>query len=216
MAHLPRHPVGTETCRLGDLPELTAHVVMIKWRANGRSEDEVVILPERSGQQPVLGLAAELLMERLHSKPRQRQDAPAFRRLGVCGGPYSAVNRDGASAKVHLVPPQRPKLFGPQPGRHREHHVGVQTGTLSGPQKFLSLLQGQALGRPACPSGRGLDQGSYIPADQIPDFGVPDGLLQTETGDLKAAGGKPPGQRVQGFLDVPGGKPFGSSFTLRY
>jgi hypothetical protein len=38
---------------------------MIKCRANGRSEDQVVILPQRFGQQPVLGLAAELLMERL-------------------------------------------------------------------------------------------------------------------------------------------------------
>lgn len=45
---------------------------------------------------------------------------------------------------------------------------------------------------------------------------MPDGPLQAVTGDLKAARGKPSGQRIQGLLDVPGGKPFGSSFTLRY
>jgi hypothetical protein len=39
--------------------------VTIKWRANGRSEDQGVILPQRSGQQPVIGRAAELLMERM-------------------------------------------------------------------------------------------------------------------------------------------------------
>jgi hypothetical protein len=49
MAHLPRHPVGAETCGLGDLPELAEHVVTIKGRANGRSEDKAVILPENSG-----------------------------------------------------------------------------------------------------------------------------------------------------------------------
>jgi hypothetical protein len=38
---------------------------MIKWRANGRSEDQEMILPQRFGQQSVLGLAAELGMERL-------------------------------------------------------------------------------------------------------------------------------------------------------
>jgi len=64
MAHLPRHPAGTETRGLGNPPELTAHVVMIKWRGYGRGEDQVVILPECSGQQPVLGLAAEMLTER--------------------------------------------------------------------------------------------------------------------------------------------------------
>ena len=45
---------------------------------------------------------------------------------------------------------------------------------------------------------------------------MPDGPLKAQTGDLKATGGKPPGQRVQGLLDVPDGKPFGSSLTLRY
>lgn len=35
---------------------------------------------------------------------------------------------------------------------------------------------------------------------------MPDGTLKAETSDLKAAGGKTPGQRVQGLLDVPGGQ----------
>jgi hypothetical protein len=51
---------------------------------------------------------------------------------------------------------------------------------------------------------------------QIPDFGVRDGPLKAVTGDLNAASGKPSGQRVQDLLDVSGGEPFGSSFTLRY
>ena len=88
-------------------------------------------------------------LERPYSWLRQRQDAPAFRCLRVCSGPYGAVNRDGASIEVNLVPPERPELFGPQSSCHREHHVGVQAGTPSDPQQFLSLLQSQALGRPA-------------------------------------------------------------------
>ena len=39
----------------------------IKRRANGRREDQAVILPERSGQQPVLGLAVKMLTERPYS-----------------------------------------------------------------------------------------------------------------------------------------------------
>jgi hypothetical protein len=39
------------------------------------------------------------------------------------------------------------------------------------------------------PSGRRLDQGGHIPADQIPDFGMPDSPLQAQTGDLEAARG---------------------------
>jgi hypothetical protein len=50
---------------------------------------------------------------------------------------------------------------------------------------------------------RGFDQGSHVPADQIPDLGMRDSPLQAETGDLKAARGKLPGQRVQGLLDIP-------------
>jgi len=57
---------GSSTCRLGNLPELAAYIVMIQWRANGRSEDKVVILPECSGLQPVLGLAVEMFTERLY------------------------------------------------------------------------------------------------------------------------------------------------------
>jgi hypothetical protein len=57
-AHLPRHSVGTEACCLSDLPELAEHVVTIKGHPDSRSEDKAMILPERSGQQPVLGLAA--------------------------------------------------------------------------------------------------------------------------------------------------------------
>jgi hypothetical protein len=33
----------------------TAHVVMVKWRANGRSKDKVVILPDCPGQQEAAG-----------------------------------------------------------------------------------------------------------------------------------------------------------------
>lgn len=36
----------------------------IKRRANCRSEDETVILPENASQQPVFGLAVEMLTER--------------------------------------------------------------------------------------------------------------------------------------------------------
>jgi len=180
---------GTQTCGLGDLPELAEHVVTIKGHADSRSEDKTVIFPQNASQQPVLGLAVQMRTERPYRQLRQRQHASALRRLRIRRGPHGAVNRDGASIEVNLVPPERPELFGPQPGRHREHDVGVQAGTASGSQQLLSLLQSQALGRPADPSGRGLDQDSHVPADQIPDFGVPDGTLQAEPGDLKAARG---------------------------
>jgi hypothetical protein len=45
---------------------------MIKGRADGRCEDQAMILPERSGQQAVLGLAGAMLTERLDSHPWQR------------------------------------------------------------------------------------------------------------------------------------------------
>jgi hypothetical protein len=64
MAHLPRHPAGPQTCRLGDLPELAKDVVTIKWRPDRRSEDKTMIVPEHSGQQPVLGLVGAMLAER--------------------------------------------------------------------------------------------------------------------------------------------------------
>jgi len=38
VAHLPWHPVGTQTCRLGDLPELAEHVVTIKGRATAEAK----------------------------------------------------------------------------------------------------------------------------------------------------------------------------------
>ena len=66
MAHLPRHPIGTQTCRLGDLPELAEHVVTIKGRADSRGEDQAMILPENSGEQPIIGLAVEMLLKRAY------------------------------------------------------------------------------------------------------------------------------------------------------
>jgi hypothetical protein len=105
-------------------------------------------------------------------------------------------------------------VAGPQPGRHREHHLGVQTGTASGSQQFLSLLKGQALSGPACPSGRSLDQGRHVPANQVPDFGVSDGPLQAETGDLKAARVESRPARVSWTSAAV--RPFGSLSTLRY
>ena len=53
--------------RPGDLPELAEHVVTIKWRADSRSEDKTVIFPENASQQPVRGLAVEMLTERPYS-----------------------------------------------------------------------------------------------------------------------------------------------------
>ena len=64
MAHLPRHPAGTQTRGLADLPELAKHVVTIKRRTDGSGEYQAVILPEHTGQQAVLGLAGAMLTER--------------------------------------------------------------------------------------------------------------------------------------------------------
>jgi len=97
-------------------------------------------LPECSGSQPVVGLALEMLAERLHSQLQQQRDAPALPCPGLARGPDGAVDRDGASVEVNLVSPERPELFRPQPGRHRQHDVGVEAGIRGSLQEFLSLL----------------------------------------------------------------------------
>jgi hypothetical protein len=108
--------------------------VTIKWCADSRSEDKTVIFPTNASQQPVLGLPVEMVLERPYSQLRQRQHAPTLRRLRVRRSPYGVVNRDRADIEANLVPPERPELFGPQPGCHRDHDVGVYAGTRSGPQ----------------------------------------------------------------------------------
>ena len=42
--------------------------------------------------------------------------------------------------EVHLVPPEHTELLRPQPGGHRQHHVGVQPGIRGDPQQVLRLL----------------------------------------------------------------------------
>jgi hypothetical protein len=81
----PRHPVGTEARCLSDLPELPQHVVTIEWPADRCREDQAVILPQRSGFEPVSSLTLVVLAERLHGQLRKPKNAPALPCFGVAG-----------------------------------------------------------------------------------------------------------------------------------
>ena len=92
MAHLPWYPVGPQACSCSDLPEVAQDAVTIKGRADRRSEDKVVILPERSCVQPVGRLLFAMLAESLDRQVGQQQDAsalpqpPDWRLAGKPGG----------------------------------------------------------------------------------------------------------------------------------
>src|SRR2546430_10951016 len=114
-----------------------------------------------------------------------------------CQRPKRRLGRDLARALLSAA--------GPQPGGRDAHEAPVQpaaaaTGRADSSASWC-LPWPVRRGKP-----RGLDQGSHVPADQIPDFGMPDGPLQAETGDLKAARGQPPGS--------PFGSPGSISFAL--
>ena len=53
MPQLPWHSGVAKPGGLGDLAELPADVVVVKGRADGGGEDQVVVLPELPGGQPV-------------------------------------------------------------------------------------------------------------------------------------------------------------------
>jgi len=186
MAHIPRHPVGTQTCRLGDLPELAEHIVTIKGRANGRSEDQDRDLPR--APQPAAdprpgGLDAPGAPVPPAAAATGRADTSASwypRWPARRGKPRRCQHRGRLPSTGAPGIPRSSARSSPRAPHRR---------TGGNPQRLLSLLQGQALGRTACPSGRGLDQGGHVPADQIPDFGMPDSPLQAQTGDLETARG---------------------------
>jgi hypothetical protein len=50
-----------------------------------------VIFPQNASQQPVPGLAVQMRTQRPYSQLRQRQDAPALRRLRIRRGPHGTV-----------------------------------------------------------------------------------------------------------------------------
>jgi hypothetical protein len=82
----------------------------------------------------------------------------------------------------------------------------VQTGIPGGLKQHLRLPKGQALGRTAsCSPGR-LDDGRYVPADQVADLGVADRPLKAVVQDLEGTGRRPIRQRIQRLLDIPGGE----------
>src|SRR5437763_17165018 len=89
MAHLPRHPPRAQPCVLRDRPEHPPHIVIIHRRPNRRREHQPVILPQRPGREPVLGLPHPMLPQRLHTLTRQRQCPPRLRRLRVAPCPLS-------------------------------------------------------------------------------------------------------------------------------
>ena len=84
----------------------------IKGRADRRSEDKVVILPERSCVQPVGRLLFAMLAESPDSQVGQQQDAPTLPGLGVARGPDSAVDRDGTGVEVNLKATENVASFG--------------------------------------------------------------------------------------------------------
>jgi hypothetical protein len=128
---LPRHPRVTQPSRPGDHPELPPHVVIILRRPDRRREHQPVILPQRSGRQPVLSLPHPMLPQRLRASARQRQRPAGLRRLriapGTIGPPHEhrkfLVIEPGLGDRLPLgadpcddvIPAQRPDLLRPQP-----------------------------------------------------------------------------------------------------
>jgi hypothetical protein len=203
---LPWHPAGTKTRCLGDLPELAPHVVVIQWRADRGREEQAVILTQRSRFEPVGGLPLVVLAKRLRGQLRQPKDASALARLGVSTDPRGAVDRNGARVEVNLVPPKRPKLFGPLPCHHRQHTYACRRESRAVCSSTCACSRVKLSdGCPVLPPRR-LDHSRHIPADQVADLGVADGPLQAVAQDLKAAGRQPVCQRIQGRLDIPGGE----------
>jgi len=80
---VPRCPTRPEPGRLGDLAELAPHIRRIQRRADGRGEDQAVILPQGSRRQSVLGLPLAVLPQSLDGSLGQRQRPPRLGRLGV-------------------------------------------------------------------------------------------------------------------------------------
>jgi hypothetical protein len=72
-------------------PNFPADVVMVQGCANSGGEDEVVILPERSGAQLFIRLALELFAKCLHRQLWQQEHTPASPRLCVARGPHGTV-----------------------------------------------------------------------------------------------------------------------------
>jgi len=66
VAQVSRRPVCAEAGRFGDLAELTADVRRVQRRPDDRGEDEVVILPQSTGRQPILGLPLAVLPQGLN------------------------------------------------------------------------------------------------------------------------------------------------------
>ena len=76
VAQVSRRPAGAEAGRFGDLAELTADVRRVQRRPDDRGEDEVVILPQGTGRQPVLGLPLAMLPQGMDGRLGQRQGSP--------------------------------------------------------------------------------------------------------------------------------------------
>src|ERR1022692_4002148 len=73
---LPGSPVGPETCRLGDLPELAPDIVLVQHRPDRRGEHEVAVLPALASSEPLLILDDLALAESDQGDLRQLQGAP--------------------------------------------------------------------------------------------------------------------------------------------
>ena len=116
--------------------------------------------------------------------------------------------------QVHMIPPQRPRLLGPDPGHQQQHHVGMQavrpgistaSATASGSvDERPRLVESQRLGRsPVLPSRRP-DQGGHIPAHQVVCLGMTDRPHQAVVRDLHGPCRQVTAESCQGRPDVSG------------
>jgi hypothetical protein len=156
MPQLPRHPRPPQSRSLRDYPELPPHIVVIHRRPDGRSEHEVVVLPQRPSRQPVLRLPHPVLPQRLNALTRQRQRPTRPRRLRVPAGPVRAPHEHRQllvleSNRAHglplpvnpghdVIPAQRPDLFRPQSREQGQDDVRLQPRPLSRGHQHDRLL----------------------------------------------------------------------------
>src|SRR5215468_4239266 len=117
----PGTPIRADACGLADLTESTPDVGRVERCANRGCEHQAVILPQCTGQQPVLSLLDLVDPQRLYGSQWQTKRSPRLLGLHVATRTYRSPNRYmrrywrlgiGVAVQVHAVPGQRSSFLG--------------------------------------------------------------------------------------------------------
>jgi hypothetical protein len=135
VAQLARRPLLVEARSPADRPERPAHVCRIELCPVRCREDEPVVLPQNARPQPRVRLPLQVLAEHFRRHPGKSQRAPGLLRLGVSVGTDRAPHVDmwryrwlgvRVALQVDVIPPQCPRLFGPDAYQKAQDNVGVR------------------------------------------------------------------------------------------